>query len=74
MSYFDTLNMADRIKCPVLVGIGLQDGVCPAHTIFAVYNRLGGEKSYRIYARSAHGVEAGHEDLRYRWMEGHFKQ
>ena len=74
LSYFDTLNMANRIKCPVLVGIGLQDGVCPAHTIFAVYNRLGGEKSYRIYARSAHGVEAGHEDLRYRWMEGHFKQ
>jgi len=72
LSYFDTLNMADRIKCPVVVGIGLQDGVCPAHTILAVYNRLGGEKSCRIYARSAHRVEAGHEGFRYRWMEEHF--
>ncbi|MGI9240868.1 MAG: acetylxylan esterase [Verrucomicrobiales bacterium] len=74
MSYFDALNLADRIKCPVFLGIGLQDAVCPAHTIFAVYNRLVGERSYRIYPRAEHRVGSGHEDLRYRWLNEQFQK
>ena len=33
--YFDVVNFAPRIKCPVLVGIGLIDEVCPPEGILA---------------------------------------
>ena len=40
LSYFDTKNLAPRIKCPVCQTIGLQDDVCPPHTNMAPYNNL----------------------------------
>jgi cephalosporin-C deacetylase-like acetyl esterase len=35
LAYFDGLNFADRITCPILVNIGLQDNVCPPETGYA---------------------------------------
>ena len=49
MSYFDTMNMALWIECPLFMGIGLQDAICPPVTCFAVYNRVKGKKEYRVY-------------------------
>ena len=40
LSYFDTKNLATKIKCPVIETIGLQDNVCPPHTNIAPYNNL----------------------------------
>lgn len=68
ISYFDTLNMADRITCPVFLGLGLQDEVCPAATIFAVYNRLDVPKSYRVYPNAGHWVDAGHQAEKREWL------
>jgi cephalosporin-C deacetylase len=72
LSYFDALNFADRIECPVLVSLGLQDDVCPAATIFAVYNRLSGPKEYRVYPHAKHSVDTSHDDARRRWILDHF--
>ncbi len=76
LSYFDTLNLAERIRCPVFLGLGLQDRVCPPATIFAVYDRLAGPKEYRVYPRAGHWVEGAHEEerrgrisRRFRWTE-----
>ena len=44
MSYFDTINMCDRIKCPTIMGVGLQDQICPPTTNFAAFNRVAGKK------------------------------
>jgi cephalosporin-C deacetylase-like acetyl esterase len=33
-----------KIKCPVWMGIGLQDDVCPPSTSFVTYNYLQSEK------------------------------
>ena len=40
VSYFDTLDVADRIKVPVLVQAGLKDRTCPAPEIETMYSRL----------------------------------
>lgn len=72
MSYIDTLNLVDRIRCPVLFGIGLQDGVCPAATIFSVYNRIDAPKEYRLYPHASHRVPSSHREEKYRWIHKHF--
>ncbi len=42
MRYFDSTYFAERVRCPALVGIGLEDVVVPAKTVFAIANHLGG--------------------------------
>ena len=56
LSYFDVKNFTDRIQCPVLMAIGLQDPVCPPHTNFAGYNMIESEKRWICYPHSEHNV------------------
>ncbi len=63
LSYFDTMNLADRITCPTLMGVGLQDAICPPETSFGTFNRVKGERDFRIYEDQGHGLAAEH----YRW-------
>lgn len=57
LSYFDCMNLATRIKCPVMMALTLRDIICPPSTQFAAYNRLEGIKECKIYPHH------GHEDL-----------
>ncbi len=54
LSYFDILNLAENIKCPVLVSVGLQDPVCLPKTVFAAYNRINSAKKILVYPFSGH--------------------
>ena len=74
MSYFDTLNMADRIRCPVLFSLGVQDPVCPPSTVFSVYNRLGGRKEFRAYPNDAHRVNGAHRAVLNAWIGREFSR
>ena len=56
LSYFDVKNFTDRIQCPVIMAIGLQDPVCPPHTNFAGYNHIPTEKSWVCYPLAGHNV------------------
>jgi cephalosporin-C deacetylase-like acetyl esterase/endo-1,4-beta-mannosidase len=56
LSYFDVMNFTDRIVCPVIMAIGLQDPVCPPHTNFAGYNHIRTEKSWICYPAAGHNV------------------
>lgn len=56
LSYFDIKNFTDRIQCPVIMAIGLQDDVCPPHTNFAGYNHILTEKSWICYPEAFHNV------------------
>ncbi|MXY26170.1 MAG: hypothetical protein F4Y45_16835 [Acidobacteria bacterium] len=40
MSYFDTVNVADRIGCRSIVGVGRRDNVVPAATVYAITNHM----------------------------------
>ena len=53
---YDVKNFTDRIQCPVLMAIGLQDPVCPPHTNFAGYNHIKTEKSWICYPLAGHNV------------------
>lgn len=61
LSYFDIMNMADRIKCHVYAFVGLADQVCPAKYYFASYNRIKSEKQIALYPFNGHdGARAFH--------------
>ena len=68
MSYFDALNLADKITCPVFLGLGLQDEVCPPATVFSVYNRLNVPKEFRVYPDAGHWVGPPHHQLKRDWL------
>lgn len=70
LSYFDNMNWADWITCPVLMSVGLQDLICPPSTVYAVYNRLGGVKEMRVYPYNGHeGGGSWHHELKMRWAK-----
>ena len=57
LSYFDMKNLARWIRCPVLMGAGLQDETCPPHTNFAGYNLISSPKEFVIYPDKGHTVD-----------------
>lgn len=46
LSYFDIKNLAQWITCPLYMGMGVQDNVCPPHINFAAYNQVQSEKRW----------------------------
>jgi cephalosporin-C deacetylase-like acetyl esterase len=72
LSYFDLMNMALWIKCPVFMGVGLQDPVCPPAANFAGYNRVKAPKQYWVYPDAKHYVEREHHKLVFNWIRENF--
>lgn len=60
--YFDVANFAARIKCPVLVGLGLRDETCPPSTVFAALHEIRTPKEVIVLPRSGHQNEDGSQD------------
>jgi cephalosporin-C deacetylase len=58
LAYFDGINFADQIACPIMVNIGLQDNVCPPETGYALFNRIG-TRDKQLYTYDGHGHDAG---------------
>jgi len=52
--YYDVVNFASRIKCPVLVGVGLVDETCPPAGVFAALNQMKGPKEVVVLPRGDH--------------------
>ncbi len=60
LSYYDTKNLATKIKCAVIASSGLQDGTCPPHTNFAAFNNLDTEdKEMVIDPEMGHSYPSG---------------
>jgi cephalosporin-C deacetylase len=49
LSYFDVLNHAPDVRCPIVWSAALRDRVCPAPTIVAAYNQVPGRRPKEIY-------------------------
>ena len=58
LAYFDGICFADKIKCPIIMNIGLQDNVCPPETGYALQDAIGSDDK-TLYAYDGHGHEAG---------------
>jgi pimeloyl-ACP methyl ester carboxylesterase len=56
--YYDVVNFASRIKCPVLVGVGLVDETCPPAGIFAALNQIKGPKEMVVLPHGDHSGSA----------------
>jgi cephalosporin-C deacetylase len=70
LSYFDTMNMADKIKCKVLASVGLKDTTCPAKMYFATYNRITSNKQIEIYPFNGHeGGREFHNEIKLRFLK-----
>jgi len=54
LSYFDNMNLADRIRARSLVSVGLWDLICPPSTVFAVYNHMKCPKEIVMYPCTGH--------------------
>jgi len=74
LSYFDNLNLADRIHCPVLMSVGLQDLICPPSSIYSVYNRIAREKQMGVFPYHGHEVIAQHVTEQIRWANRYLRR
>jgi cephalosporin-C deacetylase len=69
LSYFDGMNFAPRITCPVLLSVALLDTTCPPSSGFAVYNHLSSEKVIKIYPYNGHeGGTHFHQEEMYEFV------
>jgi len=73
LAYYDTKNLAHKIKCPVWMGIGLQDDVCPPATSFVTYNYIESEKSYVVYKNDYHSQPDEHYENRMKELRAYLK-
>ena len=66
LAYYDIQNFVDRIRCPIILNVGLNDPICPPETGFAVFRAIGSaEKRLYPYENCAHdaGSSVGHEEV-----------
>ena len=69
LRYFDAVNFAPRIKCPMVVGIAMEDEVCPPETSYAAYRLLGGERELWLFPESGHGNAHDYPARERAWLE-----
>jgi cephalosporin-C deacetylase len=58
LSYFDGLNFAGDVSCPIIVNIGLQDNICPPDATRAVFEAIGSTDK-KLYPYDGQGHDAG---------------
>jgi cephalosporin-C deacetylase len=57
--YFDAMNLASRVRCPALIGVGLLDTGCLAEGVLAMCNQLHGPTQVILMPQATHGT--GHQ-------------
>ncbi|WP_438421166.1 cephalosporin C deacetylase [Bacillus siamensis] len=73
LAYFDIMNLADRVKVPVLMSIGLIDRVTPPSTVFAAYNHLETEKELKVYRYFGHEYIPSFHTEKLAFLKAHLK-
>ena len=74
LDYFDVTNHAPNVTCPVIMGVGLFDDICPAAINFSAYNNLSSlEKSYILYPQSGHSLPESHYGVKMKWLYEKFQ-
>jgi cephalosporin-C deacetylase len=73
LSYFDNLNLAPRITCPVLMNVGLLDDICPPSTVYATFNKITTPKEMQVYPYHNHEIPDSHWEDKLRWAHHYLK-
>ena len=59
LNYFDGIHFGPRIRCPIIVNIGLQDNVCPPETGYAAFQTIAAaDKTLYPYDNCGHDAGA----------------
>lgn len=70
LSYFDTMNLADRIRTATFASVGLKDEICPALCYAATFNRIAAPKVLKIYPFNGHeGGQSLHHQRKLRFLK-----
>jgi cephalosporin-C deacetylase len=73
LDYIDVMNHAPNVSCPVIMGVGLFDDVCPAAINFSAYNNLSTQdKTYHLYPNSGHSLPETHYGVKMKWLYERF--
>ncbi len=71
--YYDPMHFAPDVQCPVLMGIGLMDELCPPRCSVAMFNQLGtSQKELWVSADKAHEVDPIYYRHQYSWLREFF--
>ncbi len=72
--YYDPQNFADKVKCKVLMGIGLLDEFCPPRCSFGMFNKFANKSNeYFVVADKAHEVNFTYFTFQYYWLKEDFR-
>ena len=70
MSYYDIMNFAPDVKCPVLMNMGLVDPVSMPTGVWATYERLGtADKKMVVLPGMGHDWSSEFDRQAWRWLE-----
>ena len=73
LSYFDQLNLADGIDCPVLVGGSIIDEVHPLSTVMPVFENIPSMKSIIVYPDLEHEYRTDFTHHGKAWMDRYLR-
>ena len=75
LAYFDCINFAPEVTCPLIMNIGLRDNVCPPETGYAVFREIASRDKH-LYAYPDQGHSAGrheHDQIAARFLAAHLE-
>lgn len=76
LAYFDCLNFAPQVRCPIVVSLGTQDNIVPPETCRAAFDAIGSDnKTLYCYGNCGHdgGMSLGFTDLVREFLGGYLK-
>jgi cephalosporin-C deacetylase-like acetyl esterase len=73
MAYYDVVNFARRIKCPVYLTWGYNDNVCPPTTSYIVWNLITASKESLITPVNEHWTSSETNYQQMLWLQKHIR-
>ncbi len=73
LAYYDVVNFARLIKCPVSYSFGYNDNTCPPTSTYAAYNVITAEKVLETTPTSAHWRFPDSNEKSIEWMQTKWK-
>ncbi|RDI40049.1 acetylxylan esterase [Falsibacillus pallidus] len=74
LGYIDCVHFCEKVECPVMMSIGLEDAVTPPSTVFAAYNHVKSKgKSIDAYPQFTHEGNPFHDEKKLAFLLKHMK-
>ena len=71
LEYYDVVNFARHLQCPVRMTWGFNDNTCPPTTSYEVFNAISTPKDAQLTPVNAHWTTPQTERAHYEWIKSH---